>query len=77
MTVALMRKYCSSTVCHVPTPPNYSKAPPGFDRFCGVCIYYDNGRCTSYGVPVNRDFTCWACVRNYSVSAKQASSMQL
>ena len=59
----------------MPTPPNYSKASPGSDRFCGICIYYNNGHCSSYNTSVEPDFTCWACVRNYTISAKQASSM--
>ena len=56
-------------------PPGYVRASPGYDRFCGVCIYFENGRCKLYNVPVGREFNCLACVRDYTISAEQASAM--
>lgn len=70
-----MRKYSGPHPPFMPAPPGYTRASAGYDRFCRVCIFYDNGHCKSYNVPVDRDFTCLTCVRNYSISAEQASSM--
>ena len=71
-----MRKYLWA-VFHfaMPLPPRYGKASPGYDRFCGVCIYYDKGHCKLYDVSVGRDYVCLACVRDYAISSAQASSM--